>query len=94
MSSENKERWVFQLFVSGGNPNNGPAVALLEKICEQHLGGDGDLQVINVNEDPLAAMNENILAIPTLLKKLPLPERRIIGDITHEKILLSALEIV
>ena len=94
MSPENKERWVFHLFVSGGNPNIGPAVALLEKICKQHLEGGGDIEVINVNENPLAALNENILATPTLLKKLPLPERRLIGDITHEKNLLSALEIV
>jgi circadian clock protein KaiB len=84
------ERYVLRLYVAGLTPRSIQAIQNIRKICEEHLEGRYDLQVIDVYQQPVLAEGEQIIAAPTLIKKLPLPLRRFIGDMSHtEKILLG-----
>jgi circadian clock protein KaiB len=81
---------VLRLYVTGMTPKSTRAISNLKKICEEHLGGRYDLQVIDIYQQPTLAKGEQIIAAPTLIKKLPLPLRRLIGDMSNtEKILLG-----
>ncbi len=94
MSPENKTHSVFRLFVSKKSSYTERALAMLEDICQQYLEGMCDIEVIDVIENPLAAMDEDIIATPCLLKKLPKPERRIIGNLSDKEKVLSGLDII
>ena len=94
MYSENKKKWVFRLFISGRKPATEITVEMLNQICEKNLNGMCTIKVINVIENPAAAMKEGIIATPTLLKKFPKPEQRIIGDFSINNKVLSLLEII
>ena len=84
------EKYVLRLYVTGMTPKSTRAISNLKKICEEHLGGRYDLQVIDIYQQPTLAKGEQIIAAPTLIKKLPLPLRRLIGDMSNtEKILLG-----
>jgi circadian clock protein KaiB len=79
-----------KLFVTGKTPRAELAIANLRRICEEELQGRYELQIIDVIEDPQLAEDERILATPTLIKRLPLPLRRVIGDLSDkEKVLLG-----
>ena len=86
--------WEFFLFVSKESPTTEHMVSMLEKMCETHLNCRCSIAVIDVILQPDIALQENILATPTLLKKSPEPSRRIIGDLSDEKKLLAALDIL
>lgn len=76
--------------MTGTSPRAETAIANLRRICEEDLGGEYELQIIDVLEDPEAAEGDKILATPTLIKQLPPPLRRIIGDLSNtEKVLLG-----
>ena len=78
------------MFVTGASSRTGTAIANLRRICDQELGGQYDLEIIDVQEFPDLAEDEKILATPTLIKSLPLPLRRVIGDLSDtEKVLLG-----
>lgn len=94
MSPVNDHRWLFRFFVSEKNQKIDRTLAMLKEICEQHLEGAYDIEVIDITEDPVAGMEENILATPTLLKKIPKPARRIIGDLLDRESLLLHLDIL
>lgn len=84
------EKYVLRLYVTGMTPKSIRAISNLKKICEEHLGGRYDLQVIDIYQQPTLAKGEQIVAAPTLIKKLPLPLRKLIGDMSNtEKILLG-----
>lgn len=84
------EKYVLRLYVTGMTPKSTRAISNLKKICEEHLGGRYDLQVIDIYQQPALAKGEQIIAAPTLIKKLPLPLRRLIGDMSNtEKMLLG-----
>jgi len=84
------EKYVLRLYVTGMTPKSTRAISNLKKICEEHLGGRYDLQVIDIYQQPTLAKGEQIVATPTLIKKLPLPLRKLIGDMSNtEKILLG-----
>lgn len=84
------EKYVLRLYVTGMTPKSTRAISNLKKICEEHLGGRYDLQVIDIYQQPTLAQGEQIIAAPTLIKKLPLPLRRLIGDMSNtEKMLLG-----
>jgi len=84
------EKYVLRLYVTGMTPKSIRAISNLKKICEEHLGGRYDLQVIDIYQQPTLAKGEHIVATPTLIKKLPLPLRKLIGDMSNtEKILLG-----
>lgn len=83
-------RYILKLYVTGRTPRAEVAIANLERICEEQLGGEYELIIIDVLEDPQLAEDEKILATPTLIKQLPPPLRRVIGDLSDtEKVLLG-----
>jgi len=82
--------YVLRLYVTGMTPRSTRAVENVRAICEAHLHGRYDLEVIDIYQQPSLARGEQILAAPTLIKKLPLPLRRVIGDLSStEKVLLG-----
>ena len=85
------ERYVLRLFIAGSTPRSLRAVENLKRFCERHLAGHYDLEVIDIYQFPAMAGPAQIIAAPTLLKELPLPVRRIIGDMTDEKRTLTTL---
>lgn len=86
-------KYVLRLYVAGMTPNSARAIANLKKICEEHLAGRYDLIVIDVYRKPTLAKGEQIIAAPTLIKKLPLPMRKLIGDMSDEGKVLIGLDI-
>lgn len=83
--------YVLQLFVSGASPNSVRAIVNLKNICDAHLAGKYSLEIIDVYQQGIIARDAQIIALPLLIKKLPLPERRIIGDMSETKKLLHGL---
>jgi circadian clock protein KaiB len=75
-------------------PRAGRAIESVRALCEAHLAGRYDLQVIDVYQQPALAMGEQIIAAPTLIKKLPLPLRRIIGDMSNHDRVLVGLDLI
>ena len=86
-------KYLLRLFVTGASSRTGTAIANLRRICEQELEGLYDLEIIDVLEFPEMAENERILATPTLIKSLPLPLRRVIGDLSDKEKVLLGLEV-
>jgi circadian clock protein KaiB len=85
-----KEKYLLRLYVAGMTTKSKQAIQNAKQICEEHLKGRCDLEVIYVFRNPVLAKGEQIVATPTLLKKLPLPLRRFIGDMsTTERILVG-----
>ena len=84
---------MLRLFVTGASSRTGTAIANLRRICEQELGGQYELEIIDVLEHPEKAEDEKILATPTLIKTLPLPLRRVIGDLSNTENVLLGLEV-
>jgi circadian clock protein KaiB len=83
-------KYVLRLYVTGTTPKSVIAIRNIRKICDEYLKGTYDLEVIDIYQQPVLAKGEQIIAAPTLLKKLPLPLRRFIGDMSNtEKILLG-----
>jgi len=84
------EQYVLRLYIAGMTPRAGRAIESVRALCEEFLTGRYDLQVIDVYQQPALAKGEQIIAAPTLIKKLPLPLRRIIGDMSnHDRVLVS-----
>jgi circadian clock protein KaiB len=77
------ERWELRLYVAGQTPKSVAALANLKKICEEHLPGQYSIEVIDLIEHPQLAAGDQIVAIPTLVRKLPEPLRRIVGDLRN-----------
>lgn len=86
-------RYVLQLFVAGQTPKSVYAITNIKKICEENLQGRYVLEVIDLYQQPQLAQGEQIIAVPTLIKKLPLPLRRIIGDLSNTERVLVGLDI-
>jgi circadian clock protein KaiB len=88
------ERYVLRLYVTGMTPRSERAVKNLRAICDEYLEGRYDLEVIDIYQQPLLTKGEQIIAAPTLIKKLPLPVRRIIGDMSNRERVLVGLHLV
>ena len=88
----NNDKYVFHLYVTGASPNSVKAIANTKKMCEEYLG-DYELEIIDVYQQPKIAQRENIIALPLLIKKSPLPEQRFIGAIADINKLLSSMGI-
>lgn len=86
-------KYLLRLYVAGMTPNSARAISNLKKICEEHLAGQYDLTVIDVYRRPTLAKGEQIVAVPTLVKKLPLPIRKLIGDMSDKSKVLVGLDI-
>jgi circadian clock protein KaiB len=85
-----KERYVLRLYVAGMTPKSSQAIKNITQLCKDHLKGRYDLQVIDIYQQPTLACDEQIIAAPTLIKKLPQPLRTFIGNMADkEKILVG-----
>lgn len=83
-------KYLLKLYITGETPRAAVAIANLRRICAEELGGKYELQIIDVLEHPQLAEDEKVLATPTLIKSLPPPLRRVIGDLSDtEKVLLG-----
>ena len=87
------EIWHLKLYVAGQTPKSISAFANLEKICEEHLKGKYTIKVIDLLKDPQLAKGDQILAIPTLVRNLPVPIRKIIGDLSNTERVLVGLDL-
>jgi circadian clock protein KaiB len=85
--------YVLRLYVTGSTTRSARAISNIRKICEEHLEGRYDLEVVDISEHPTLAEGEQIIAAPTLIKKLPLPLRRFIGDMSHTERILLGLDL-
>lgn len=84
------EPYVFRLYVTGASPNSIRAISNIKKIFSKHLHTGYELEIIDVYQQPAIAKQDNIIALPLLVKKSPLPERRLIGDMSDmEKVLYN-----
>jgi circadian clock protein KaiB len=93
-SAPPEERYVLRLYVTGMTPRSTQAFSTIKAVCNEHLRGRYDLEVIDIYQHPALATGENIVALPTLVKKLPLPLRRLIGDLSDEHRVLVGLDLV
>jgi len=87
------EFWDLRLYVAGETPNCRRAFGNLKRICEQHLAGRYRIQVIDLLENPQLSSGDQILAIPTLVRTLPEPVRKIIGDLSNTERVLVGLDL-
>ena len=86
-------RYVLRLYITGATSHSTRAIVNIRKICEEHLQGRYDLEVIDISKRPTLAEGEQIIAAPTLIKKLPLPLRRFIGDMSQTERILLGLDL-
>jgi circadian clock protein KaiB len=86
-------RYILKLYVAGQSPKSVKAIANMTRICEEALQGQYDLEVIDLHQQPQRAQVDQIIAVPTLIKKLPHPLRRIIGDLSDTESVLVGLDI-
>jgi circadian clock protein KaiB len=93
METAGTERYVLRLYVAGQTPKSMAAITNLKRICEEYLHGRYVLEVIDLYQQPQLAKGEQIIAVPTLIKKLPEPLRRIIGDMSNTERVLVGLDI-
>jgi circadian clock protein KaiB len=92
-SSSRQAKYVLRLYVSGSTSKSALAVENIKRICELHLKNRYDLEVIDIYQQPNLARDEQIVAVPTLVKRSPLPQRRLIGDLSNPKRVLIHLDL-
>jgi len=92
-SRPTEKNWELRLYVAGQTPKSLAAFANLKKICEEHLAGQYHIEVIDLIKKPQLASGDQILAIPTLVRKLPEPIRKIIGDLSNTERVLVGLNL-
>jgi circadian clock protein KaiB len=88
-----RERYILRLYVAGATPASQAAITNIKRICEENLEGRYELSVIDIYQQPVLARDEQILAAPTLIKKLPMPIRRFIGDMANKERILVGLDL-
>jgi len=85
-------RYILQLFVIDEQPNSVHAVINIKTICEKYLKGRYELDIIDLYQQPTLALSEDIIAVPVLIKKFPLPEIRLLGDLSDTKSVMEGLD--
>ena len=88
-----RARYILRLYVTGSSLRSLRAVYNLKRICEEYLSDEYDLEVIDIYKDPGAAREEQIIAAPTLVKKLPMPIRKFVGDMSNTQKILVGLDL-
>jgi circadian clock protein KaiB len=88
-----QEFYILRLYVAGQTSRSLAAFANLKKICEEHLGGRYKIEIIDLLENPQLAKGDQILAVPTLVRKLPPPIKKIIGDLSNTERVLVGLDL-
>lgn len=92
-AAQTSERYVLRLYISGLTPRSTQAIQNIRRICEMNLQGRYDLEIVDIYQQPTLAEGEQILAAPTLIKLLPLPLRRYIGDMSQIERKLLGLDL-
>jgi len=92
-AANSKERYVLRLYVTGSTPKSSKAIQNIRALCEEHLQGRYDLEVIDIYQQPVLARGEQIIAAPTLIKKLPAPLRKVVGDLSDSDRVLMGLDL-
>jgi circadian clock protein KaiB len=87
------EKYILKLYVTGATPNSVHSIQNIKKICEEYLENRYELEVIDIFQQPVLSRGEQIIAAPTLIKKLPLPLRKLIGDLSDTDRVLMGLNI-
>lgn len=88
-----QEEYVLQLYVAGKTPKSARAIANIKRICEKELAGRYDLEIIDIYQEPDRVKDEQLLAVPVLVRKLPAPLRRVIGDLSDTEKVLVGLDL-
>ncbi len=88
-----EESWTLRLYVAGQTPKSIAAFANLKKICEEHLAGKYSIEIIDLLKNPTLAKGDQILAVPTLVRRLPPPVKKLIGDLANTERVLIGLDI-
>lgn len=89
-----KDHYVLRLFVTGTSPNSARAIHNLQAICEQHLKGRYQLEIIDIHQQPLLVKDEDVAAVPMLIKQFPYPRRRLVGDMSETDKVLKGLGLI
>src|SRR5687768_24594 len=92
-SNQVSDRWLLRLYVAGKTPRCEAAEENLRKVCEEYLAGRYSIEIVDLLENPTLAHGDQILAVPTLVRKLPMPVRRIIGDLSNTERVLVGLDL-
>lgn len=87
------ESWELRLYIAGQTPKSLAAFANLKKMCEEHLQGRYHIEIVDLAENPQQARTDQIVAVPTLIRRLPPPLRKIIGDLSNTERVLVGLEL-
>jgi len=93
VAGNSKLHYVLRLFVTGMSPRSQEAIANVRELCEEHLKGRYELEVIDIYQNPNSASENQIFASPTLIKKLPLPLRKFVGNMTKTEKILAGLDL-
>src|SRR5947209_2620094 len=93
VASASPERYVLRLYVTGSTPRSSKAIQNIRALCEEHLPGRYVLEVVDIHQQPSLARGEQIIAAPTLIKKLPAPLRKVVGDLSDTTRVLMGLDI-
>jgi circadian clock protein KaiB len=93
LAQSSQEKYVLRLYVTGLTPRSTAAISRIKAICEENLKGRYELEVIDIYQQPSLAKGEQIIAAPTLIKKLPLPLRRLVGDLSNKQRVLLGLDL-
>ncbi|HOW34195.1 MAG TPA: circadian clock KaiB family protein [Methanoregulaceae archaeon] len=93
LQDTDREEWILRLYVAGQTQNSLAAFANLKKICETHLGGRYRIEVIDLLKNPQLAKDHQIIAVPTLIRQLPEPVKKIIGNLSNTEKVLVGLDI-
>jgi circadian clock protein KaiB len=92
-TNEKVEKIVLRLFVAGINPKSKKAIENLRELCKENIDAECEIEVIDIYQQPIFAKEGKIIAAPTLIKELPLPIRRFVGDLSDKEKLLVGLDI-
>jgi circadian clock protein KaiB len=92
-ATDNGEFWDLRLYVAGQTPKSVAALSNLKKFCEEHLPGKYRIEVVDLVKNPELARSDQILAIPTLVRRLPSPMRKIIGDLSNQERVLVGFDL-
>jgi circadian clock protein KaiB len=90
---DSSDEWVLKLYVAGQTARSMTALENLRSICEDHLGGRYTIEVVDLAQNPRLARTDQILAVPTLVRKLPQPMRKIIGDLSNKDRVIVGLRL-
>lgn len=93
VAARDQQRYLLRLYVTGLTPRSLDAISQTRRLCEEHLQGRYDLEIIDIYQQPQLTEGEQILAAPTLIKRLPLPLRRLVGDLSNEERVLLGLDL-